>query len=1150
MITISLMVLLAMLAVALLSLSSVAIRSSGNGNAMQEARANARLALDLAIGDLQKAMGPDQRVSAPGQFVDPNAPLGLTGVWQSHEPSPSEPSVTPSNRFYRWLVSASDTSTLTRGSAIPSTSASGVTLIGSSSLGGSNDPTKLFRAPKVTLTNDKNAVSGGIAYGVFDESTKARLNIEPERTGSSSSDAMAALGEARRFGMEAVSDFERSSIKWSDADGQAKISTLDSTLLRDRNLPIGELSHDVTVWSRGLLTDTARGGLRGDLSTLFEVALPTTASTGPSLNQTLYYDPSAPGTVARAAANPTWGVLSGFSTLYRSVVRDNTGDFKVNATLPRTFVPYRDRGGRITPNITTLNGTILMPVVSKVEMQFSVLTRRPHGGWPASIQTTTGSSDYKTMVHLIYSPVVTVYNPYNVPLEFPNLRIRFANVPIGFQFEVNGQNVTTGYTPLNQMYVSLEGNSNTKKEFFLKLVPQLSGSTSLSQSITLQPGESRVFGTPVPPNWSWAKDRPGDGNTMFDWRSDKTSQANPFELAAGWPGSGAGFDIDWLVPRPLKSPAAKMDGVLPLKESDQLNVRFLPLASDAAGNEFTATVDLDIGRGRYSPASVIQLTYNGTSGLTDLLTKRQQRDVTFPASLVAPVLPSQIFEEDTTEIKDYARAKPFAIFSFYNKTAIDGGSAARPGTVNPPTDLISVIDSRRDHPAIHSTEFAMLPIRNAGAGNTGAIEIDDRDRGYSTTGNTARSGIRAAPLYEIPLIPPQSIAQIRHANLAGSGHFPRFTYTAGESWAHPLIDGGQVVINGAKGYPYLDHSWLANSTLWDSWFYSTLCSYNGPAFVGNTARSRDQVVGDFLSGSRPLLNQRLSPRITGSIQSTTSNLAAGIEGARKAAAHLWVEGPFNVNSLSVEAWKSILASLNGSTLTVLDPLAVGSGMGVHTASSPLPRTRRSTGPPIGTGSNREQRWRGFRSLTDGEVDALAESIVEVTRERGPFLSLADFVNRDPQGNTDERLMGALQQAIEESNVNAVFSTQAINPDRDGREIPIGEVTGVGFPFPEAIAGPNYQGAPGYLTQGDILSAMGSIPTVHGDTFRIRAYGESIQNGRIAASAWCEAVVQRVPDFVDPSDTPETPVASLRPSNRNFGRRFELVSFRWLNPDEV
>ena len=48
-ITISMMILLALLAVGLLTLSTVALRSAGQADAMATARANARMALMLAI---------------------------------------------------------------------------------------------------------------------------------------------------------------------------------------------------------------------------------------------------------------------------------------------------------------------------------------------------------------------------------------------------------------------------------------------------------------------------------------------------------------------------------------------------------------------------------------------------------------------------------------------------------------------------------------------------------------------------------------------------------------------------------------------------------------------------------------------------------------------------------------------------------------------------------------------------------------------------------------------------------------------------------------------------------------------------------------------------------------------------------------------
>jgi Tfp pilus assembly protein PilX len=59
-----LMMLLVIVAVGLLSLSSIRLRASAHGETAAIARANARLALQLAIGTLQTEAGPDQRITA------------------------------------------------------------------------------------------------------------------------------------------------------------------------------------------------------------------------------------------------------------------------------------------------------------------------------------------------------------------------------------------------------------------------------------------------------------------------------------------------------------------------------------------------------------------------------------------------------------------------------------------------------------------------------------------------------------------------------------------------------------------------------------------------------------------------------------------------------------------------------------------------------------------------------------------------------------------------------------------------------------------------------------------------------------------------------------------------------------------------------
>ena len=91
---------------------------------------------------------------------------------------------------------------------------------------------------------------------------------------------------------------------------------------------------------------------------------------------------------------------------------------------------------------------------------------------------------------------------------------------------------------------------------------------------------------------------------------------------------------------------------------------------------------------------------------------------------------------------------------------------------------------------------------------------------------------------------------------------------------------------------------------------------------------------------------------------------------------------------------------------------------------------------------------------------------------------------------------------------------------------------------------------GYLSQAALLTSFGSQITVRGDTFVIRAYGDHRDaSDKILAKSWCEAVVQRTPDYVDPTDAPDAS-GTLTTANSQFGRKFNIISFRWLKPEEI
>ena len=174
-------------------------------------------------------------------------------------------------------------------------------------------------------------------------------------------------------------------------------------------------------------------------------------------------------------------------------------------------------------------------------------------------------------------------------------------------------------------------------------------------------------------------------------------------------------------------------------------------------------------------------------------------------------------------------------------------------------------------------------------------------------------------------------------------------------------------------------------------------------------------------------------------------------------------------------------------------------------------------------------------------------MVEQVRKRGPFLSLSEFINRRLDGSdTELALKGALQAALDDGSVsiNAAFRTQDRSLDS--------EIAGMTNAFPEALKGPIAYGSTPYVDQADILRHMGSILTPRGDTFVIRAYGDSLDaQGNVVARAWCEALGQRIPDYLDGRDDAHLKSIDLGShTNKTFGRQFRIVRFRWLNANEV
>jgi hypothetical protein len=255
---------------------------------------------------------------------------------------------------------------------------------------------------------------------------------------------------------------------------------------------------------------------------------------------------------------------------------------------------------------------------------------------------------------------------------------------------------------------------------------------------------------------------------------------------------------------------------------------------------------------------------------------------------------------------------------------------------------------------------------------------------------------------------------------------------------------------------------------------------------------------------------------------------------------------FNLNSTSVEAWKALFGSTANGQSVVAEPggtaLSLDPASGAD-ASARYGRTAITNQTPGGMSSvGGDDRWSGPVRLSDAQVDDLARGIVQRIKDQTkamgrPFSSLSEFINRPAN-----KELGILQETLDQKQLpTGTPGGTNLNGGRLNNDF-LGQF---------ATGGVELQGAPGALRQGDLLQAVGSYINVRSDTFRIRAYGEKRNGNTVVAQAWCEAVVQRVPDFIDPTDAPEKPVATLiSNANKTFGRRYVIQSFRWLTPSEI
>jgi hypothetical protein len=1150
-VTISMMILLTVIAIGLLTLSGISLRTSSAGSARKTAEANARMALMLALGELQLSAGPDQRVTATANIaggaggtqaetgaaplndkaIHPTSAAGLskgltevrrgtrfwTGVWKNRDPVYTNIySKTPAQQHVQWLVSgaAGETSTLATpalasaglgagGEVTDSTAA--VVLVGEASNQDEPDADNYVAAPLIPIAGVGNAAGrtvGRYAWWVGDEGVKAKINLVAPYNADDVVDYKTV--STQRSGWEAIDNFSNYPQPGPDSERLLGLVSLAQAKLLDASTgsPLS-IFHSATTDSFGLLTDTHLGGLRYDLTSGLRESLPTSNPAGIVNGITSNGNIILPSMVTSMGAlrGPKWSRLKEFSEQAATL---SSGNLKVKAA-------NSDNDYAISPVIVELR---LLLGAKVVDM-------------PAA------AGQYKT--YPCAKIALVLANPYSFPLNWEGL-----DLEIKYSFPNDGGRPSCIYDAPGQP----------------AYVPK-----NLGEQAVFNKALFRVGSATLPPG----------GTMAYTQSSPVTRPLN----------TGANQIIVPLAPISSTNRADTFNNSLFLEYN---NPKTPPLSLDVREASVTSMIDVEL-RPQNATTILRKIERFELDNSEYSTTKRTLVNTTERSSQVKPV----------TEMLN----APFALqlYGFqisqpgekYDTILPSGDMGIRASTLRTFADFnLQATRYRKTNTAYNPAPYFMkmanspgyLPFDNSA--NSGAEFTRNMTSTSPPWGRSSVSGAQKTILFSPPDTNEMmvSLAQFQHADLTADDRQVSVAHQPGNafanSYASPFVmrqnvfqsrSNYQIISDSnalATSGKFFDISYLLNAALWDRYYFSTI-----PA-----------------SGTPAPENQKI-------VRINTEDGSDDLRDPSLAASRLLINGAFNVNSTDKNAWKAFLAG----SKHLKHPADT-------TASSDalFPRSLRQTtaGMSKPTG-NADDSFSGFRRLDDDQLDSLAEEITKQVRLRGPFLSLSHFVNRALVSLTVNKELGrsgALQSALDNSGVNvnldgtkSGFSPSSpfraaddklkvmangSNPKADlpgprgtnfspAGEWPTstldlnpGNIVGI-YADKSMVNSPAFRpeqgyrstGIPGWLTQADVLQVIGPSITVRSDTFKIRAYGEALDGtGNVAARAWCEAVVQRTPDYVDEQDLVSERDTALVSVNQTFGRRFKLVSFRWLSSNEI
>lgn len=1271
-ITVTLLAFLVLLLVSLASLTRVETQVASNNQNLAQARQNALMAMNIALGELQKYTGPDQRTTARS---DMDATLSNTttasGRWLGAYGNGAEADYTMaptaiSNavvaasdsrgsqaKLLNWLVSGNESTTFDPATQVgpkgnittpppapqfrPNDAVAGLSasitattdtltiaakparlLVGPNTVG--NSLSDYVVAPLREITAEAPGMGttpvpvGRYAWWVGDEGAKARMNL-PMADASQASNAFVSSQRPAIELIDAIHptgsttlvtadmlDPEHDKGRFNPADSildhlvnadQLALTSATPAIADALRTAIRYRRHDLTLSANSVLSDTYAGGLKKDLSAILSTGASSPADTDliipPDPNTTTQptdYLSTPPPYNWNHLGMPTWGQLRSFTqkTASAAGVLPQTPELTVNPAYPtspvattvgvnpimtymavgfRFIAPDGDAvGNRIrlamvpivvlwNPYTTTMRGTddSGSPVRYEVGFRKAFASKMQLQGRPASsgaIGTYTWSSADTVVQNIDFGRTNT--NPfYRFIIESPP-----GGIPPGESLVFSLKTSGADYNETNVLAPGFNDNYFVLHPGTATVTAALGAGAFYRVGVNAAP-----YANPYDPNASRNVDGAIVPATLWNYGSTD----------GNWGGAGNGWQEAYL--GAVTSGTSYPTGALPYKSGSNPN-QGLYQSYSLVSTPFVKTPPYGTGSSGYA----------ASSGATGLLQPEGNliNDMTLLPPAFRMVMRAQFSNPRNPSTGDAASRSRWLYGDMRGLMMLGGGNTftGHPSQSGWPCDLSVDSDdlhassginltSARNDTTLYEFRPGTMPLLNIGMLRHANLWWMG---GGSGIGNSNGSGYIQ---YDYPLTthsPPKLNTDV----ISGTRpeRLVRFHQNSGNS------PGNIVRI-------HYDNSWLMNRIMWDRYFVSTVPN----AGSGKVGDSSNTAIPDVLPN--PNHTRYGNPSLTPASASPLKN-------ADKAAAHLMLKGGFNINSTSEQAWRAVLGSSNQLNYDPTGSSTGGSAWGKATFSRFSKPTTNATNSP----------WLGYKQLSESQIAQFAKNIVDEIRHRGPFISLADFVNRrlytsDPtitrktvpaSGTSpayqyeDVRLKGTIQAAIDNQNLQALMASPPISPNDIINRPDTGPLSlfssttpsykiirsynqpsldafGTGSSVPATPVYPygnSGAGSPQFLTQADVLTSLGSQLTARSDTFLIRSYGEVLDPANPTstpplARAWCEVTVQRIPDYLDSSIPAEADLRTLASSsakttNQHFGRKFKIISFRWLSQNDI